>query len=484
MNKKLVRNIIVSASTTLVAGFLIFSGNTYYVATTGSDSNACSQELPCKTIGKAVSISTNGDKINVASGTYHENIYLDKSVSLISNGAIIDGNSITGTSREGLIYSVANNVSVQGFTMINSPVYGLAVFGNGGEFKDNIIHNTQDAGIWMRNGSGNLFENNELYLTVLKNSVSISGATVTCSPTKTAWPSAINSWGTANSNTWRSNNVHDNCGEGMVVYTGDLVENNTFKDNWSIEIYIVANNSIIRNNIILDTKPYFVRGSDQSWRSVPAGIAIGDESVCLTGSNSIYSNSITGSRYGVSFYPYIACSGIKNTTIENNVFKDNWEYAFRILAGSHINSFVRNNVITQTSGKLLSVQSGGVSFTGNTFFSNNNVFEWIGKTYNFTGWNALSPGNFWGNGSTQTPAPATSTKTVTPTVPSPTVTSTSVATQTKTSTPTRTPSATPTSSRTPTLTQTPTIQPTVTPTLVPSGCFQDASIKICYWFLP
>jgi len=484
MNKKLIRNIIVSASTTIFAGLLIFSGNMYYVSTSGSDSNNCSEQLPCKTISKAISVSSNGDIVQVASGTYREYVYLDKSISLISDGAIVDGSGATGTIRDGLIYSTGNNTSISGFTILNSPEYGLAVFGSGGEFKNNIIHNTQDAGIWMRNGSNNVFEGNELYLTVLKNSISASSETAVCSPTKTAWPSAINSYGNANSNIWRGNNVHDNCGEGIVVVNGDLVENNIFENNWSAEIYLIGSNSIVRNNTIIDTKPYFVRGSDQSWRSVPTGINIGDETACLADSNNIYGNSTNGSRYGFSFYPYIACSGVKNTVIENNFFENSWEYGIRILAGSHINSYVRNNIIEQTSGKLITVQAGGVFFTGNTFYSNNNVFEWFGKTYNFIGWNALSPGNFWGNGVTQTPASATSTKTITSTVISPTATLTSVSTPTRTATVTRTPTRTSTPSRTPTVTTTVTIQPTVTSTPVPSGCFQDVSIRICYWILP
>ena len=145
----------------------------------------------------------------------------------------------------------------------------------------------------MRDGKFNTFDGNELYDTVLQNSVSFNGTYYTCNPKAGSWPSSINSWGAAGSNIWRGNKVHDNCGEGMVVYTGDLVENNTFKNNWSVEIYIVADKVNVRNNTIIDTKPYAARGSDQSWRSVPAGIAIGDESVCLADNNTITGNNIT-----------------------------------------------------------------------------------------------------------------------------------------------------------------------------------------------
>jgi hypothetical protein len=367
----------------------------YYVSPIGSDKNAGTFGAPFKTITKGITSSEGGDMILVSAGVYHEYVFVDKSVTLISNGATIDGVNASGSVTDGLVSVVASNVKVQGFTIANAKVYGLANFGNNSQFLNNIIHHTQGAGIWMRDGKFNTFEGNELYYTVLQNSVSFDGSVYTCNPNATSWPSAINSWGAAGSNIWRGNNVHDNCGEGMVVYSEDLVENNTFKNNWSIEVYIVANNTIVRNNTVVDTKLYTPRGSDQSWRNVPAGIAIGDESVCLTDNNTITGNRITGSRFGISFYAYIACSGVKDSLVENNIIINSWEYGLRILAGAHINSSIRNNTIQSTSGKPLTIQNSGFAMTGNIFFSSANVFEWNGKSYDFTAWNNVMPGNFW-----------------------------------------------------------------------------------------
>ena len=367
----------------------------YYVSPLGNDTNAGTFAAPFKTITKGITSAQNGDTILVSAGVYHEYVYVDKSVTLISNGATIDGVNASGSVTDGLVSVVASNVKVQGFTISNAKNYGLANFGNNSQFLNNIIHHTQGAGIWMRDGKFNTFEGNELYYTVLKNSVSFDGTSYTCNPNTTSWPSAINSWGAAGSNVWRANNVHDNCGEGTVVYSGDLVENNTFKNNWSIEIYIVADKTIVRNNTVVNTKPYTPRGFDQSWRSVPAGIAIGDESVCLTDNNTITGNRITGSRYGISFHAYITCSGIKNSLIENNNILNTWEYGLRILAGAHANSTIRNNTIQLTSGKPLTIQSSGIAMTGNILFSNVNLFEWNGKSYDFAAWNNVVPGNFW-----------------------------------------------------------------------------------------
>ena len=378
-----------------------------------------------------MSVAQSGDTVTVSAGVYHEYVSVDKSITLISNSATIDGVNASGNVTDGLVSVVASNVKFQGFTISNAKTYGLANFGNNNQFVNNVIHHTQGAGIWMRDGKFNTFDGNELYDAVLLNSAGLNGTYYTCNPVATSWPSAINSWGAAGSNIWRNNNVHDNCGEGMVVYSGDLVENNTFKNNWSNEIYIVADQTIVRNNKIIDTKPYIPHGSDQSWRSVPAGIAIGDESVCLSDRNTITGNSITGARYGISFYQYISCSGLKNTLIENNTIVNAWEYGLRILSGTHTNSIIHNNIIQLSSGKPLTIQNGGFIVTGNIFSSNTNVFEWNGKSYDFTGWNNVVSGNFWGTAGTVTttsiPAPTTQV-TPTATLSLPTATSTSIPT--------------------------------------------------------
>ncbi len=435
-----------SVNTPLVAA------STYYVSTSGKDANACTQAAPCKTISKGISIAQTGDTVMVLTGIYREYVYVNKSITLISNGAVVDGTNATGQLRDGLFSVFANNVKVSGFTITNAAKYGLANFGSNNRFTNNIIHHTGGPGIWMRDGKFNTFENNELYYTVLQNSVSFDGTYYVCSPNNTTgWPSAINPWGTAASNVWRGNYVHDNCGEGIVAYTGDLVENNTFKNNWSVEIYIDGSTDvIIRNNVVTNTRPYFARGSNQSWRQVPYGIAVADENGCLADRNTITGNTISNVRLGFSFYTYATCSGLKNTVVESNTITNAWEYALRITSGSHVNSTIRNNTITLTSGRPLSIQNGNVfKMTGNTFSSNSNVFEWNGSTYNFTSWSPLVPGNFWGSaGATATLLPALT------------------ATRTPTLTATRTPTLTAT--RTPTLTAT-RVMPTLTLTGVPSS---------------
>lgn len=448
---KINKGIIATVGAALAFGAaVLLSGTTYYVSPSGSDANPCTQSAPCKTITKALSAAGSGDSVSVDAGVYREYVYISKPVTLVSNGATVDGTNAAGTVREGLVEVRADNVTIQGFTIANAKVYGLANFGSNNKFLNNVIHHTQGAGIWNRDAKNNLFEGNELYFSVLQNSTSFNGSYYICNANNnTGWPSAINSWGSAQDNVWRGNFIHDNCGEGIVSILNDVIDGNTFQDNWSIEIYISKANATVTNNTIIDTRPYIVRGANQAWRSVPAGISIGDETNCLTDNSVIRGNTITGARYGVSFYQYVSCSGIKNSVIENNTIVNAWEYGLRILSGAHVNSVIRNNTITLTTGKPLTVQSTAFSITGNVFASGTNVFEYNGKTYNFASFNSAVPGNSWGS---VTALPS------------------------QTSTSAKTPTSTPTATRVP-------ISQTSTP-VVDSKCDPKYLPTVCIYLLP
>jgi parallel beta-helix repeat protein len=334
--------------------------NSKYVSLTGNDKNPCTEVAPCRTITHGIAVAAVGDLVLVSEGTYTENVNVNKNITLQAVGKVIlDGTNLPTQSGGGIINIPAGvTVTVQGFEVANGSTYGISVFGNNNKVLSNTIRNIKGVGLWVRDAKNNLFENNEIYYAVLENSVSFNGVNYTCSPTNTAWASAINSWGVASNNIYRGNYVHDNCGEGIVAHPFDVIESNTFMNNWSVEIYIDGSTDVtIRDNFISNTRPYFARGTNQAWRQVPYGISIADESGCVSDRNTITGNVVTNVRYGFSFYNYSFCSGLKNTRIENNTFQNYWEYGIRITAGAHVNSFVRYNTIASSNGAPLTIPS-------------------------------------------------------------------------------------------------------------------------------
>ncbi|MGA3148047.1 MAG: DUF1565 domain-containing protein, partial [Acidimicrobiales bacterium] len=71
-----------------------------YVAATGSDlSNSCQVKVnPCATISRAVDLAPSGDTIEVAAGTYNENVVVNVSdLTIVGEGS---STVVTGTTNQ------------------------------------------------------------------------------------------------------------------------------------------------------------------------------------------------------------------------------------------------------------------------------------------------------------------------------------------------------------------------------------------------
>ncbi len=107
MKAPVLRNVLrllsVVVLTTALAGSVfstVHAATVWYVATTGDDTNTCSDlATPCKTITGAYHQARAGDTINVAAGTYNEEVVFNtKGMSLIGAGidqTIIDATGLT-----------------------------------------------------------------------------------------------------------------------------------------------------------------------------------------------------------------------------------------------------------------------------------------------------------------------------------------------------------------------------------------------------
>lgn len=117
--------------------------------------------LQYSTIQDAIKAANSGYTIQVANGTYHESIAVDKSLSLVGENplnTIIDGN---GTGKD-VVRILANNVVIKGFTIRNGEGYdpaSLSIGSRGNTISNNIMKQSK-YGIKMLNSNDNYIANN------------------------------------------------------------------------------------------------------------------------------------------------------------------------------------------------------------------------------------------------------------------------------------------------------------------------------------
>jgi hypothetical protein len=185
------RNVMNRTHTSMVVmGLLLalapsaLASTTWYVnGVSGSDSNNClSATTACQTIGHAISLSASGDSIVVAPATYHENITIAISLSIIGSGArttIIDG---SGKSTVVSISNAAANVSLSQLTIQNGSPHGIYNIGTleltSSTVRNNYIYEScvnycSGIGAGIRN-SGTL--------TITSSTIASNSIDVSCSP--------------------------------------------------------------------------------------------------------------------------------------------------------------------------------------------------------------------------------------------------------------------------------------------------------------
>ncbi len=148
----------------LIAAAPIAHAATYYVSTSGKDSNPCSSSAPCGSIDYAVNniALKPGDTIMVADGTYYESdganqpgVYWRIATSGTSDHpitieaqdygkAIIDGSKSSGGDGTG-VYLEANYATFIGFDIQNYGTHGMMIFGSNVSVKNCTIHNNGNA---------------------------------------------------------------------------------------------------------------------------------------------------------------------------------------------------------------------------------------------------------------------------------------------------------------------------------------------------
>ena len=263
----------------------------YYVSPAGNDSNPGTSAAPFKTLAKGVSVIAAGDSLMVL-GSYNQTLVVSKSgtanapINIIGNAAILD---MGGSQANGIKIS-GNYINISGFEVKGSTSHGVLISGKNIKFENSSVHHSV-----LENGSG------------------------TCSGTG-SWGSAIKVMVGGENVVIRGNSVYENCGEGIGVTRGVnvLVESNTVRDNYSVNIYL--DNSpytTAQNNSVSCTGIYLRDGRR------PSGIAIAEEEYAGWGAqrhdNYVLNNYVSGCYDGISSWqPEVVDGKLINAVISGN----------------------------------------------------------------------------------------------------------------------------------------------------------------------
>ncbi len=154
---------------TTTASCPVGSGATYYVATTGSDSNPGTSSAPFRTITHAYSYAAPGVNIVVAPGTYTDyqtgwGLHLGNSGTSSSpiflrsatrGAAIIDGGN--ASDRNEAIYIDGSYNVVCGFGITRGPRGGISIWSNGNQLLFNEIHHNGNVASTSTNGQDGVY---------------------------------------------------------------------------------------------------------------------------------------------------------------------------------------------------------------------------------------------------------------------------------------------------------------------------------------
>jgi parallel beta-helix repeat protein len=260
------------------------------------------------TIQSAINAAYDGDTVFVSSGTYHENVVVNKTISLLGENrdtTIIDDDSTWYVVE----FQNVSDAQISNFTIQNGEV-GIGLYQTiNVTISENLIQNASGTGILIMDSAYALMRGNEI--------------------------------------------VNNGRGLGSIGYITDCVfaQNNITGNSWgglSGEDGFWLENSIIGNNITYNQ--YF-------------GICLYDYHA-MARSNSIIGNNISNNEGGILLY----CS-CQNNTISGNNISANTGWAVSLSSGPSNNSISGNTITDNGNGILMN--TGLAICSNNSVFGNN-----------------------------------------------------------------------------------------------------------------
>ncbi|WP_025719549.1 right-handed parallel beta-helix repeat-containing protein [Paenibacillus sp. 1-18] len=416
------------------------AGTKYYVATSGSDSNAGTTDAPWKTLQHAADVAPAGSTVYVRGGVYNQKLKITRSgsasqgpivfTSYGTETVIIDGTGLSVSGTEGLIeLADVNYVTVQGFEIRNFttasknavPV-GIYVHGSGSfiNLSNNKIHDIKNTvtpagkdrlgrdahgiAVYGTKAPASLHDltisGNELYNLVLGSSESlvlngnVDGFAVTDNlihDNDNIGIDLIGFEGTA------PNTAYDQARNGLVkgnrVYNNSVRNNPSYKkdDNSAGGIYVDGGkDSIIEQNYSYNNDIGIEMASEHASKAT---------SNITVRSNVIYNNRLTGiamGGYNEERGSTVNCKIVNNTLFKNDTFDDGSGQL--LVQYDTRNNVIKNNIFVASSTDVLIsneyTKNSGNVVDYNLYFAPGGSSEanWKWKDKEYTGFSAYKKG--------------------------------------------------------------------------------------------
>jgi parallel beta-helix repeat protein len=318
------------------------TGNSYFVAPSGSDTNACTAANPCREIRKPLTFVQPGDAIYVADGVYSGftasavsgNATNPITVKAQGSNAYVNATVDRSDNRDNIQLSFCNYVVIDGLNATNAPRAGMRI--------DECTHVTVRNGHFGSNTTWGIFtdfsddlliENNECHHSVQQHGIYHSNS--------------------GDRPTIRGNYCHDNNGIGIHM-NGDATQGG----DGLITGAIVENNIIVNNGTL-------------------GGAGINMDGV----QNSIVRNNLLISNHasGIAMFQIDGAQGPKGDQIYNNTIDQaadaRWALQITEAAGANV---VRNNIFNQRNNSTL---RGCINYGTNTDVADSDYNILTGNAY-------------------------------------------------------------------------------------------------------
>jgi len=304
------------------------------------------------TIQEAINAAKPGDIIIVSPGIYHENIIIDKPISLI--GKIRENTIIDGSGLGDVVCISSSGVKISNLTVTNSGSRYKGPFDGG-----------NDAGVKLKYVNNCIIShlivtNNTNGISIISSNSNIISDNLVLSNNKEGIFVVSSSNNLIVNNTSNLNGAHG--GIWLAFSTNNIIINNTASHNLfdhGIKLY-TSNNNLVKNNICEDNNK--------------AGIFL-----MYSNSNILVGNICSGNKHNPSIMLYIRNN---NNTIINNICNSNDEGI--VLQYSSSNNIIANNTCMNNRDRGIGVMwsSNNNTIVGNKLSLNGEGISVENSSYN------------------------------------------------------------------------------------------------------